>query len=76
MVVQPSFRVPEHDSIARKSKGKNTDEPVDIFRGVRFEDWLRVFMQVEWFSSTRLTLGVDSTPPTPVRVLVNKTQPF
>jgi general transcription factor 3C polypeptide 3 (transcription factor C subunit 4) len=39
----------EHDGILRKAKGKNVDSGrIDVFRGVHFDDWLRVFMQVRF----------------------------
>lgn len=42
----------EHDSMVRKSKTADAKAPkVVIFRGVLFEDWLRMFMQVGSFAS-------------------------
>lgn len=34
----------EHDTLAKKSSSKNV-KAVEVFRGVSFDDWLRVFMQ-------------------------------
>jgi hypothetical protein len=47
-----SLAISAQDTIVRKSKsGGAESQRVDIFRGVRFEDWLRMFMQVRVFYS-------------------------
>jgi hypothetical protein len=47
------FVIIAHDSMARNSKAKDSKgHRVDVFRGVLFEDWPRVFMQVETFFFT------------------------
>lgn len=38
----------EHDTLAKKLSSKNV-KAVEVFRGVSFDDWLRVFMQVLLF---------------------------
>lgn len=48
VIVTPSTHLcPERDSLARKSaKSGQKSDAVDDFRGVLFDDWLRLFMQV------------------------------
>lgn len=38
----------EHDRAHRSRKDDGHADKVDIFRGVTFDDWLKVFMQVEY----------------------------
>jgi general transcription factor 3C polypeptide 3 (transcription factor C subunit 4) len=42
-----TYRAIERDSLARKSaRGGSKMEAVNVFRGISFDDWLRLFMQV------------------------------
>jgi general transcription factor 3C polypeptide 3 (transcription factor C subunit 4) len=70
------IRILEHDNMTRKGKGKDTDaRNIDVFRGVRFEDWLRIFMQVRLSPPSLFIPDVDSVQYS-VCILANKTQPF
>lgn len=55
------FYVLERDSLARKS-ARSGEKPgaVNVFRGINFDDWLRLFMQVlPSFLSRELALDVS-----------------
>ena len=56
-----TFYVLERDSLARKS-ARSGEKPgaVNVFRGINFDDWLRLFMQVfPSFLSCELVLNVS-----------------
>jgi hypothetical protein len=56
-----TFYVLERDSLARKS-ARSGEKPgaVNVFRGINFDDWLRLFMQVfPCFLSRELVINVS-----------------
>lgn len=53
----------ERDMLARKSaKGADKMEAVTVFRGINFDEWLRLFMQVRIGVVCKLALMLTCSP--------------
>jgi hypothetical protein len=51
-----------HDTTARKTRSGDKYNRLNVFRGVTFDDWLRLFFQVRNFPFIRLCLNNDANP--------------